>query len=309
MRIIFMGNPDFAVPSLQCIANSVHQIIAVVSNPPKKIGRGNRIQDTAVGLFAKGIGLPVVQPPKINDINFLRYIAAMQPDIFVVVAYQILPDSLLSIPKFGSINLHPSLLPKYRGAAPIQWALINGDSQTAVTTISLSKRIDSGAVLMQKSVDVKSEDNHGSLSNRLSKIGADLVVETLDGIESGTIQGSKQDEKLVTLAPKIKSADLNIDWLKSAEEIHNRIRAFSPSPGAFTTFQNKRLKIFSSELSNFSSDNGPGEIVLCNNGELSIQTGNKVLNILEVQLEGKKRLTVTEFLRGTNLEPKIKFGA
>ena len=181
MRIIFMGNPDFAVPSLQRISESSHEIITVVSNPPKRIGRGNKISETAVGIAAKAMEIPLLQPPQLNDKQLLQYLSWMKPDIFVVVAYKILSDKLLSIPKYGAINLHPSLLPKYRGAAPIQWALINGDTQTAVTTISLSGEIDAGEILLQETIDINENDNYGTLANRLSEIGADLVVKTLDG--------------------------------------------------------------------------------------------------------------------------------
>lgn len=321
MRIIFMGNPDFAVPSLQRVAESSHEIIAVVSNPPKRIGRGNKIKETAIGITAKAMEIPLLQPPKLNDRQFLQYLSWMKPDIFVVVAYKILSDRLLSIPKYGSINLHPSLLPKYRGAAPIQWSLISGDSQTAVTTISLSKQIDSGAILLQETVAIKNEDNYGTLASRLSEIGADLVVETLNGIEAGNLQGTPQDDSKVTLAPKIKSDDYKIDWTKTAEQIHNLIRAFSPSPGAFTIFNGKRLKIFSSLILDNSSEPVParrsggrsgnincGEIVICNKNQLAIQTGNGLIEIWEVQLEGKKRIKVEEFLRGTKLQSKMVFG-
>ncbi|MCK4903464.1 MAG: methionyl-tRNA formyltransferase [Candidatus Marinimicrobia bacterium] len=309
MRIIFMGNPNFAVPSLQRISKSSHKIIAVVSNPPKRIGRGNKINETAVGIAAKAMGIPLLQPPKLNDKQLLQYLSWMKPDIFVVVAYKILSDRLLTIPNYGAINLHPSLLPKYRGAAPIHWALINGDSQTAVTTISLSKYIDSGAILLQETVDIKYEDNYGTLANRLSKIGADLVVKTLDGIEVDYLKGMPQDESKVTLAPKIKSNDYKIDWTKTAKQIHDLIRAFSPSPGAFTTFNGKRLKIFYSVISNVSSNNKKcGEIVICSKNQLIIQTGNGLLEIREVQLEGKKRINVEEYLRGTKLQSKMLFG-
>ena len=215
MRIIFMGNPDFAVPSLRRISDSPHEIIAVVSNPPKRIGRGKKKKETAICITAKAMEIPLLQPPKLNDKHFLQYIWSMKPDIFVVVAYKILSDRLLSIPKFGAINLHPSLLPKYRGAAPIQWSLINGNAQTAVTTILLSKRIDSGAILLQKIVDINNDDNYGTLADRLSKIGANIVVETLNGIEAGNLPGTAQDESQVSLAPKIKSNDCKIDWKKS----------------------------------------------------------------------------------------------
>jgi len=309
MRVIFMGNPDFAVPSLQRISESSHEIIAVVSNAPKPIGRGKKIKETAVGITARAMEIPLLQPAKLNDSSFLQYIWAMRPDIFVVVAYKILSDKLLSIPRYGSINLHPSLLPKYRGAAPIQWSLINGDSKTAVSIISLSKRIDSGSILLQKVVNINDNDNYETLAERLSKIGADLVVETLDGIESGTLQGTTQDESQVTLAPKIKSNDCKIDWKESAKQIHNLIRAFSPLPGAFTVFNSKRLKIFSSSLLDGSTENGKcGEIVICSKDQLVIQTGNGLLEIEEVQLEGKKPIKIEEFLRGTKLQSNMIFG-
>lgn len=309
MRIIFMGNPDFAVPSLQRISKSSHKIIAVVSNPPKRIGRGNKIKETAVGISAKAMEIPLLQPPKLNDKQLLQYLSWMKPDIFVVVAYKILSDRLLSIPKYGAINLHPSLLPKYRGAAPIQWSLINGDLQTAVTTISLSKQIDSGEILLQETVDIKDEDNYGTLASRLSEIGANIVVETLDGIEAGTLQGTPQDESKVTSAPKIKSDDYKIDWTKTAKQIYDLIRAFSPAPGAFTTFNSKRLKIYSSTILDNSSDNNKcGEIVIYSKNQLVIQTGKGLLDIGEVQMEGKKRMKVEEFLRGTKLQIKMMLG-
>ena len=309
MRIIFMGNPDFAVPSLQRIFESSHKILAVVSNPPKRIGRGNKIKETAIGITAKAMEIPLLQPPKLNDKQFLQYLSWMKPDIFVVVAYKILSDRLLSIPKYGAINLHPSLLPIYRGAAPIQWSLINGDSQTAVTTILLSKQIDSGEILLQETVDIGDEDNYGTLASRLSGIGADLVVNTLNGIEAGNLQGTHQDESKVTLAPKIKSDDCKIDWTKQVNEIHNLIRAFSPSPGAFTTINNKRLKIYSSTILDDSSDNNKcGEIVIYSKNQLVIQTGKGLLDIKEVQMEGKKRMKVEEFLRGTKLQIKMMLG-
>ncbi len=304
-----MGNPDFAVPSLRRISKSSHSITAVVSNPPKRIGRGNKIRETAVGLAAKAMEVPLLQPPQLNDKQFLQYLSWMKPDIFVVVAYKILSDRLLSIPKYGAINLHPSLLPKYRGAAPIQWALINGDSQTAVTTITLSGKIDAGGILLQETVDINNDDNYGTLASRLSEIGANIVVETLDGIEAGTLQGNLQDESKVTIAPKIKSDDYKIDWTKSAVQTHNLIRAFSPSPGAFTTLNGKRLKIYlSSTLANISDKIKCGEIAICSNNQLAIQTGKGILEIREVQIEGKKRIKIEEFLRGAKLQTKMILG-
>ncbi|MCJ7802854.1 MAG: methionyl-tRNA formyltransferase [Candidatus Marinimicrobia bacterium] len=309
MRIIFMGNPDFAVPSLQHISASSHKIIAVVSNPPKRFGRGNKIKETAVGIAAKAMEIPLLQPPKLNDKQFLQYLSWMKPDILVVIAYKLLSDRLLSIPSFGAINLHPSQLPKYRGAAPIQWSLLNGDSQTAVTTILLSGEIDSGNVLLQETVTIKNDDNYGTLADRLSEIGADLVVKTLDGMEEGNLIGTPQDESKVTLAPKIISGDYRINWNKTGEQIHNQIRAFSPSPCAFTSFNGKRLKIYSTSLlDNLSDKMKCGEIVICSNHQLVIQTGNGLLEIGDVQIEGKKRMKVEEFLRGSKLQIKMMIG-
>jgi len=304
-----MGNPVFAVPSLEHILNSSHEILAVVSNPAKKIGRGKKYKETAVGITAKKLRIATLQPPKIHDIHFLKYLSWLQPDIFVVVAFKILSQRILSIPKYGAINLHPSKLPKYRGAAPIQWSLINGDSQTAATTISLSKQIDSGAILMQKSVRIAENDNYGTLSQRLSKLGAELVVETLNNIEKGRINKIRQDESKATFAPKIKSKDLKINWQNSAEQIHNLIRAFSPSPGAFTIFDGKRLKIFTSAIysKNFNGHEA-GTIINQDNGKLFVSTVSGCLELIEVQLEGKKRMVVTDFLRGTNLPNRTKFG-
>jgi len=304
-----MGNPTFAVPSLQHIFKSSHEIIAVVSNPPKKIGRGKKIRETAVVLAAKAMEIPLLQPPKLNDIQFLKYLSWMKPDIFIVVAYKILSDRLLSIPKFGAVNLHPSLLPKYRGAAPIQWSLINGDSRTAVSTISLSGEIDAGSILLQEAVNIQNDDNYGTLSDRLSEIGANLVVRTLNEIEDDILQSYPQEESKVSLAPKIKSNDYKINWNDTAEQIHNRIRAFSPSPGAFTIFNGKRLKIYSSSIiENVSEKIKCGRIMKCSNNQLTVQTGKGLLEIGDVQIEGKKRMKIEEFLRGSILQTEMIFG-
>lgn len=308
MRVIFMGNPDFAVPSLEAVAESSHKIIAVVSNPPKRIGRGKKMRETKISTIAKALQIPLIQPAKLSDQHFQKYISWMKPDIFVVVAYKILPDKLLSIPQFGAINLHPSLLPKYRGAAPIQWALLNGDLTTAVTTISLSRKIDSGAILMQESVDVNDNDNYGMLSDRLSKLGANIVVKTLDELENNTLKGKIQDESKVTSARKIKPTDYQIDWKKSAKNIHNQIRAFSPFPGAFTMLNNKRIKIFSTTFSDIIDNFGENGEIKFHENQFVVQTGDGVLVIQEVQLEGKKRMKATDFLRGTQLQSKTILG-
>lgn len=309
MRIIFMGNSEFAVPSLERISNSDHKILYVVSNPPKRQGRGKIIKDTAVGIAAKAIEIPVLQPSKLGDINFLRYISAMQPDIFVVVAYKILPEKLLSIPKYGAINLHPSFLPKYRGAAPIHWALLNGDKETALTTIQLNNNIDSGAILMQEKVDILDSDDFGSLSDRLSEQGGQLVVETLNGIASSKLTGKTQNDDEATLARKIIPSDLVVDWNNSAVEIKNQIRAFSPFPGAFSTLNSKRIKLFIPEvLDNKSDIDNIGKIMDLSDQKFVIQTGKGRLSIKEVQIEGKKRMDVQSFLNGVKVDKYSKLG-
>jgi len=309
MRIIFMGNSEFAVPSLVRISKSDHKILYVVSNPPKKQGRGKKLKETAVGIAAKAMEISVLQPSKLGDINFLRYISAMQPDIFVVVAYKILPDKLLSIPKYGAINLHPSMLPKYRGAAPIQWALLNGDEKTAISIIALNNKIDSGAIMMQKEVDILTNDDYGSLSDRLSKQGGELVVETLNGIEAGKLTGKAQNNEEATLARKIIPTDLVIDWNRSAIEIRNQIRAFSPFPGAFSTLDGKRIKLFIPKVLDDRIDtNNIGKIIDFSNQQFVIQTGKGQLSINEVQIEGKKRMGVQSFLNGVKIEKYSKLG-
>ena len=300
-----MGNPQFAVPGLQQIAESDHKVIAVVSNPPKRIGRGKKIRETAVGVAAKALEIPLLQPSKLNDLNFLRYLSWMKPDIFVVVAFKILSKKILAIPKYGAVNLHPSLLPKYRGAAPIQWALINGDTETAVTTISLTSQIDAGSILLQETANIKDTDNYGSLSDRLSKQGADLLVRTLDGMESGNIKGYSQDKSKVTKAPKLTQKDYRIDWTTSSIEILNRIRAFSPFTGAFTFLNDKRLKIFSALIAQEPSNlTNPGEIYLKDNKQIFVKTVDRTIEILELQIEGKRRMKAEEFLKGIKLESK-----
>jgi methionyl-tRNA formyltransferase len=309
MRIIFMGNPDFAVPTLEQVAQSKHKILYAISNPPKEIGRGKKLKETAVSLYAKVISIPVLQPFNLNDLDFLRYIGSMRPDIFVVVAYKILPMRLLSIPRFGAINLHPSKLPRYRGAAPIQWSLINGDKTTAVTTIKLSREIDSGSILNQKNVKINNDDNFGTLSTRLSLIGANLVVKTLDEIEDNTIVGKEQDESKVTIAPKIKKEDLLIDWNKSAIEINNLIRAFTPAPGAYTYLNGKRLKIYSVSLhKDVEKNKNIGDIILSTKNNVSVQTGRGQLSLNVVQIEGKKQMKIDEFLRGVRITSKTVLG-
>jgi methionyl-tRNA formyltransferase len=297
MKIIFMGTPEFAIPSLKAIYESKHQLLAVVTTPDKERGRGQKITFTAVKQFAIENNISVYQPEKLKgNLEFVEQMKALQPDLFVVVAFRILPKEIFEIPKFGSFNLHASLLPKYRGAAPIQWALINGEKETGLTTFKLAEKVDTGNIYLQEKVPIYPEDNFGTLHDRLSELGADVVLRTIEMIESGNYQLLQQDDSLASPAPKITKEICKIDWNKSAEEIHNLVRGLSPYPAAFFTFNEKIIKVYKTEVvKDFNLQ--PSEFYQTKK-ELIVGCGKDALRILEIQLEGKKRLGIEEFLRG-----------
>lgn len=297
MKIIFMGTPEFAIPSLKAIYESKHQLLAVVTTPDKERGRGQKITFTAVKQFAIENNISVYQPEKLKgNQEFVEQMKALQPDLFVVVAFRILPKEIFEIPKFGSFNLHASLLPKYRGAAPIQWALVNGEKETGLTTFKLAEKVDTGNIYLQEKVPIFPEDNFGTLHDRLSELGADVVLRTIEMIESGNYQLLQQDDSLASPAPKITKEICKIDWNKSAEEIHNLVRGLSPYPAAFFTFNEKIIKVYKTEVvKDFNLQ--PSEFYQTKK-ELIVGCGKDALRILEIQLEGKKRLGIEEFLRG-----------
>lgn len=298
-----MGNPEFAIPSLQRIVNSKHELIAVVTNPDRPVGRGRRLQPSAVAQAAADLGLSLIQPETLHDSKFHSRLNKLQPDLFVVVAFRILPRAILSIPVFGSINLHASLLPRYRGAAPIQWALINGDSETGLSTFLIKPKVDTGDILDQISVVIKPDDDFGSLSERMQLIGADLLIRTIDKVSSEAVKPRLQDNTQVTSAPKITMDICRIDWSESAVDILNLIRGLSPAPGAHTRWRNKHLKIFAGRVIEDDSDIAqPGTIVDLKANEIQVRTGLGILAIEECQLEGKRRLVVDEFLRGIKIQ-------
>ncbi len=300
MKIVFFGTPDFAVPALKNIVESKHQVAAVVTAPDKQRGRGRKISFTAVKQFAIENNLPVLQPTDFNDDDFINSLKKFNADLFVIVAFRILPEKVFTIPPKGSFNLHGSLLPRYRGAAPIQWALINGDKETGVTTFFLKKKVDTGNLILQKKIEIKESDNLGTLHDRMSITGADLVLETIDLIEKNNVKEIPQDNSLACPAPKINKDICRINWLeKSALEIHNLIRGVSPFPGAFFEYGNKIYKVYKSKL--FSEIKlAPGEIHQTKK-QLFIGTKNGTLEILEIQPEGRKRMKTDEFLRGYSL--------
>lgn len=305
MRIVFMGTPVFALPSLEAIHQSNHQIVAVITGPDKPIGRGRNMTPPPIALRASELGYPILQPPSLKDSDFLSNLRDMAADLFVVIAFRILPQSLLAIPLKGTINLHPSLLPKYRGAAPIQHALLNGDSQTAVTIITLSPTIDGGDIMLQREHEILADDNFGTLSERLSTDGASLVVETIDGIENGSITPQTQVGE-VTSAHKITQDDLLIDWTRPAREILNQVRAFSPYPGAFTMLHDLRLKIFTANIVEGSAP--AGAISSVEKDHIRIGTSEGLLAISDLQLQGRRRMAVEQFLLGTELAIGTQLG-
>lgn len=301
MRIIFMGNPQFAVPVLQKIIDSKHHLLAVVSNPPKKMGRGNLSKYTPIGDFSRKKGLPLIHPETLGSSLFQDKIKALKPDLFIVVAYKILPSSLINIPKFGALNLHASLLPKYRGAGPIQWALMNGDKTTGITIFQIKPKLDTGDILFQKEYQISESDNMYSLGMRLCNKGSKYIVKIIDEIYEGKIRAVPQDSNKATSAPKITKEMTKINWSWSAQKIHNWVRGLSPFPGMVTKYKKKNLRILRTELYPGLATN-IGKIYLINKKELIISTGDGLLSLLEVQLEGKKRMDIQNFLNGNLLD-------
>lgn len=297
MKIIFMGTPDFSIPSLKALLESKHDILAVVTAPDKQRGRGRIVSFAAVKEFALQNNLPLIQPEMLrNNPQFIDELKKYNADLFIIVAFKILPEDVFTIPTKGSFNLHASYLPKYRGAAPIQWALISGETETGLTTFKLAEKVDTGNIYLQEKVAIKPADNFETLHDRLSELGANIVLDTVKLIESDDYVLNEQDSSLATPAPKITKEIAKIDWNKSANEIHNLIRGLSPVPGAFFEFGGKQLKVYKSEIVE-RNDLISFEIKQTKT-ELIIGCGKNSLKILELQQEGKKRMAVEEFLRG-----------
>jgi len=296
MNIVFMGTPDFSVPSLEMLLKSRHNISAVVTAPDKQRGRGRKISYTAVKKFALKNNISVFQPERLKDEVFINELKKLNADLFVVVAFRILPEEVFTIPKYGSFNLHGSLLPKYRGAAPIQWAIMNGETETGVTTFALAEKVDTGSIYLQKKINIEAEDDFGSLHDKMSVVGAKTVLETVNLIEPGKFTLKEQNDSLASPAPKIIKETAKINWNNPAEKIHNQIRGLSPYPCAFFIHNKKIIKIYKSEISD-RKDLLPSEI-LQTKTELFIGCGNGCLKILQLQREGSRRMTTEDFLRG-----------
>lgn len=297
MNIIFMGTPDFSIPSLKTLMASKHNVIAVVTAPDKQRGRGRKVSFTSVKEFAIKNNIPVLQPKRLkNNSTFVDELKQYDADLYVVVAFRILPPDVFEIPKYGSFNLHASYLPKYRGAAPIQWALINGETETGLTTFKLAEKVDTGNIYLQMKIEIKPDDNLETLHDKLSAEGAKIVLDTLNLIESGDYVLHEQENTLATPAPKITKEIAKIEWNKPAYQIHNLIRGLSPIPGAFFEFEGKLIKIYKTELVE-REDLKPLKFDQTKK-ELIVGCGEKALRILKLQQEGKKRMGIEEFLRG-----------
>lgn len=300
MKILFFGSDTFAIPSLQALKNSRHEILGVVAQPDKPSGRGQHLQACPAATAAKKLGLNLLQPEKLDAVA-VEKLAALKPDLLAVVAYgKFLPTPLIKQTPHQAVNVHPSLLPKYRGAAPIQWAILNGDDRTGVTTMTISEEMDAGDIFLQCETDIDPAENHAMLEERLSLLGADLLLKTIDGLEKGRLKPQPQDSSKVVLAPKLTKEEGHLNWREPAETLYNRIRALNPWPGTFCFLNEKILKIFEAAPTKTGDGEKPGT-VLDNKQGITVACGQGALCLLEVQLEGKRRMSATEFLKGHSI--------
>ncbi len=306
MKIIFMGTSEFGIPSLKTLMENKFDILSVVTVPDKKQGRGQKIIFSPIKKFAVENSLPILQVENLKDENFIHQINSLNPDLIIVVAFKILPKEIFSIPKFGSINLHASLLPKYRGAAPINWAIINGENETGVTTFFLKEKVDTGNIILQNKIPIENEDNFGTLYQKLSVVGANTLLKTIDLIAQNKIQLFIQNENLVSSAPKIFKNNCKINWNKSAFEIHNFIRGLSPMPSAISFHKKNMLKILQSKIVETKTSFSFGTVVE-NKNKLIVAANDFAVEILEIQKEGKSKMEIKNFLRGYKIEIGEKF--
>jgi methionyl-tRNA formyltransferase len=299
-----MGTPEFAVPSLNKLLQAGYEIAGVITAPDKPAGRGLQLVESAVKKFAVQKGLKILQPGKLKATEFLEELKSLHADLQVVVAFRMLPEVVWNMPKLGTINLHASLLPQYRGAAPINWAIINGEKETGATTFKLKHAIDTGNILLQQKIIIGEDETAGQLHDRMKEIGAELLIKTVKGLSEGTLNETPQvwsdrdgQTGLIT-APKLTTETARIQWTKTIDEVYNLIRGLSPYPGAFTTFNNKTIKIYKAKKEIVPTAIAPGEIETDKKTFLKFACNNGYIHITELQLEGKKRMNVEEFIRG-----------
>ncbi|HHZ02849.1 MAG TPA: methionyl-tRNA formyltransferase [Tissierellia bacterium] len=306
MKVIFMGTPAFAVPTLKKLHEKGHSIALVVTQPDKPSGRGKKLKKSEVKVAAEELNLEIFQPDKIKREENIEILKSYNPDVIVVVAYgQILSKEILSIPKYGCINVHASLLPKLRGAAPLNWAIINGETKTGVTTMQMDQGLDTGDMLLKSEVEIDENMNVGELHDILMDKGADLLVETLDKIERNELVPQKQDDSLSTYAPMLNKENRKINWNLPANNIHNLIRGLAPWPTAYFTIDGNMVKVYKSTYSNENSDYEPGYVIKANNEGIFVQAKEGTVILQEIQMPGKKRMTVDAYLRGNIFPEKI----
>ena len=304
IKLIFFGTPMFAVDSLHEI-NLNYTVNCVVTSPDKKSGRGQKITQSEVKNYAEKNNIQILQPDNLNDNEFINKIKEINPDIIIVVAFRKLPAEIFSIPKYGTINLHASLLPNYRGAAPINWCLINNETKTGVTTFFINEKIDQGDILLKEEVNISDKDNFGSLYIKLSSVGSRLLIKTIKGVLSKSLKASKQDfDERLKIAPKLSKENTRIDWNKSQKEIIGMIRGLSPKPGAWTVLKNGdneiRMKILEAKKSNILSTKKVGKFLI-NNGEIHIDNGVDSINCTYIQLENRKAMSAKELINGLKI--------
>ena len=298
MKLVFFGTPSFALPTLEKLYNSKHKILSIITSPDSKSGRGLKIHYSPVKKFAIKNTLLTKQPLSFKDEKLINFLKNLNADIFIVVAFKILPEEILNIPKYGSINLHASLLPKYRGAAPVHHAILNGDNILGLTTFFLNKNTDTGDILLQNKININNNDTTGEALEKLSKVGSDLVCDTIEGIRNKTIISKKQDNTKATSAPKIKVIDCKINWSSNSNYIHNQIRAFSPIPGAYSYINKKRVKLYGSIIvRDHFKGLEPGTILFKDKNVL-ISTKTHCISISKFHFEGKKIINANQFILG-----------
>ena len=307
MKIIFIGTPDFAAASLEALIASRHEIQAVVTQPDKPKGRKGELTPPPVKVIAKREGIKVYQPLKVRDEEFVKTLRAYNPDVMVVVAFgQIIPLSILKMPKYGCVNIHGSLLPKYRGAAPIQWAVLDGEKETGITTILMDEGIDTGDILLKKTIKIDADETSGSLFDKLKALGAETILETLDELEKGSITPTKQGESPTAYAKMLTKAMGLIDFTRSAKELDCFVRGMDPWPSAYTLLAGKTLKLW--KVRAVEGGGKAGSVIDIGKESFTIACGEGAIEVLEVQLEGKKRMSAGDFLKGSTLNKGQELG-
>lgn len=303
MKIVFMGTPDFALASLDKLIDGGYEIAAVVTQPDRPKGRGKKLTPPPVKERALEAGLRVLQPERVKDSGFIEALKELSPDIIIVVAYgQILPEEIINLPAMGCINVHASLLPKYRGAAPINWCIINGESRTGVTTMYMDKGMDTGDILLQRETEIGENETAGELHERLAALGADLLLETLEGLQRNEVERKAQDHSAATYAPQLDRETGRVDWNSDAKSIYNLIRGTNPWPGCYTVYKGERMKLWEAKVLEQKSRGTAGKVLEAGHGGMLVQAGSGTLLVTKIQMPSSRVMTVDEYLRGNSLE-------